>query len=99
MVHLSEENFKEFISSEEKVIVDFFANWCGPCKAMMPMLENASQQAPNRIGKLNVDEASSIAALYGIRSIPTMLTFQNGQMIDKKVGSPKDTEEILQMLN
>ena len=99
MVNLSEENFKEFISSEEKVVVDFFANWCGPCKAMMPMLESASQQEPNRIGKLNVDDASSIAAQYGIRSIPTMLTFQSGQMINKKVGAPKDAEEILEMLN
>lgn len=99
MVNLSEENFKEFISSEEKVVVDFFANWCGPCKAMMPMLESASQQEPNRIGKLNVDDASSIAAQYGIRSIPTMLTFQSGQMVNKKVGSPKDVEEILEMLN
>ena len=99
MIHLSEENFKEFISSEEKVIVDFFAEWCGPCKAMMPILEKASEQEPTKIGKLNVDEASSIAALYGIRSIPTILIFQDGQMIEKKVGAPKNTEEILQMLD
>jgi thioredoxin 1 len=99
MINLSEENFKEFISSEEKVIVDFFAEWCGPCKAMMPMLENASEQAPTKIGKLNVDQASEIAALYGIRSIPTILIFQDGQMIEKRVGAPKNTEEILEMLN
>jgi thioredoxin 1 len=96
---LDNENFEEFISSSEKVVVDFFADWCGPCKAMMPMLEKASEQEPTKIGKLNVDHASEIAAQYGIRSIPTMLTFQNGQMINKKVGSPKDTEEILEMLN
>ena len=99
MINLSEENFKEFISSEEKVIVDFFAEWCGPCKAMMPMLENASEQEPTKIGKLNVDQASEIAALYGIRSIPTILIFQDGQMIEKRVGAPKNTEEILEMLN
>jgi thioredoxin 1 len=96
---LDNENFEEFISSREKVVVDFFADWCGPCKAMMPMLEKASEKEPTKIGKLNVDQASEIAAQYGIRSIPTMLTFQNGQMVNKKVGAPKDTEEILEMLN
>lgn len=99
MEYLNEETFEKFIKNNEKVVVTFGADWCGPCKAMMPMLEKASEQEPMKIGKLNVDHASEIAAQYGIRSIPTMLTFQNGQMISKKVGSPKDTEEILEMLN
>jgi len=99
MEYLNEETFEKFIKNNEKVVVTFGADWCGPCKAMMPMLEKASEKEPTKIGKLNVDQASDIAAQYGIRSIPTMLTFQNGQMVSKKVGAPKDTEEILEMLN
>ncbi len=96
---LDNETFENFISTEEKVIVDFFAEWCGPCKAMMPLLERASETQPERIAKLNVDQSPEIAAQFGIRSIPTILVFQGGKMIEKKVGAPSNEQELLEMLN
>ena len=96
---LDNETFENFISTEEKVIVDFFAEWCGPCKAMMPLLERASESQPERIAKLNVDQSPEIAAQFGIRSIPTILVFQGGKMIEKKVGAPANEQELLEMLN
>lgn len=96
---LDNETFENFISTEEKVIVDFFAEWCGPCKAMMPLLERASESQPERIAKLNVDQSPEIAAQFGIRSIPTILVFQGGKMIEKKVGAPSNEQELLEMLN
>lgn len=98
MTNLTEENFEEFISSSEKVVVDFFAEWCAPCKAMLPLLEKANEQQPNRIAKLNVDNAPEIAAKFGIRSIPTMIIFQGGQVIDKHVGSVKTAQEVVDLI-
>lgn len=96
---LNEQEFNEFISSEEKVMVDFWAPWCGPCRSMNPLLEKADQQVPQRIGKVNVDDARDLADKHGIRSIPTLLVFQKGMMVGKKVGSPKNPEEIVNMLS
>jgi thioredoxin 1 len=95
----NEQEFNEFISSEEKVIVDFWATWCGPCKAMAPLLEKAEEAIPARIAKVDVDEARELADKFNIRSIPTILVFQNSMMVDKKVGAPKNVQEIVQMLN
>jgi thioredoxin 1 len=94
----NEQDFAEFISSTEKVVVDFWAPWCGPCKAMLPVLERANESAPGKIAKVNVDEVPEIAAKFGIRSIPTMIVFQENQMLDKKIGSAS-MDEIIQMVN
>jgi thioredoxin 1 len=99
MKNLNEQDFSEFINSDEKVIVDFWAPWCGPCKSMMPILESAEAKAPSRIAKVNVDENPEIAAKFGIRSIPTMIVFQKSQVLDKKVGAIRSSDEISLMLN
>lgn len=99
MQNLTTETFKQFISSDEKVLVEFHASWCMPCKAMEPMLDQAHSEAPNRIAKLNIDDMPDIADQMGIKSIPTMLIFKNSMMIDKKVGSMKNSKEIVNLLN
>ena len=79
------ENEKDFEKkiSKELLLVDFYADWCGPCKAMMPILEELKETP---ILKVNVDEYSDLASSYGIMSIPTLILFKNGKEIDKKVG-------------
>ena len=99
MKNLNEQEFQEFIKSEEKVVVDFFAEWCAPCKAMLPLLEQAEQENVGRIAKLNVDENRELASQFGITSIPTLLTFQNGELVNKKVGAVRKATEISLLLN
>lgn len=78
-----EDNFDELIK-EGLVLVDFFANWCGPCKMLAPHLETLSEEF--NIIKVNVDECEDLARTYGIMSIPTLLLFKYGNLIDKKIG-------------
>jgi len=85
-MNLNQENFDSFISSEERVIVDFHASWCGPCKAMTPLVEQLDDEFPNRVGKVDVDECPDVAARFGIKSIPTVLVFQSGAMVERKIG-------------
>ena len=89
----SAEAFDQFISSDKPVVVDFFAEWCGPCKAMVPILEKVdSKERP--IAKLNIEELPDVTSRYGIRSIPTIIVFQNGEPIHKRVGMTNEKELI-----
>jgi thioredoxin 1 len=92
--HVSDANFgEEVLSSKEPVLVDFWAEWCGPCRAIAPVLEELSSelQGKVKIVKLNVDENPSTTVKYGVRSIPTKILNNDAQAVDMKIGagSPK----------
>jgi thioredoxin 1 len=89
-VSFSTSNFQEVVlNSDKPVLVDFWAEWCGPCKMIGPLIEELATEYDGKavIGKLNVDENPDIAATYGIRSIPTLLVFKGGEIVDRIVGA------------
>jgi len=97
---LSESTFEEVIgSSAEPVVVDFWADWCGPCKMIAPILEEiADEQAGKiKVTKLNVDEAQSIAMKYKVMSIPTLIVFKDGAEVSRSVGA-KGKAQLLESL-
>lgn len=99
VVKLTTDNFdQEVLQSEEKVLVDFYADWCGPCQMMAPVIEEIAGEVTGvRVGKLNIDENMEIAQRYGVMSIPTFIVFENGEVAAKDLGAqPK--EAILKML-
>lgn len=86
----------EVINSELPVLIDFWAEWCGPCRMLSPILEKISEEMGNKIKivKMNIDENPETPSKFGVRSIPTMMLFKNGQQIAAKVGAlPKNTIE------
>lgn len=87
------ENFEELISSDKITIVDFWAEWCGPCRTQLPILENfANKNEDTQVVKINVDENSELAQKYGIRSIPTILYFKSGTVQHKTVGVQQESQ-------
>ena len=89
VIVLSEQNFDEEVKkSDKKVLVDFYADWCGPCKMMAPTIEKIEEEVSEyaKVGKVNVDDSPEIAEEFGIMSIPTLLIFENGEVIHKHVG-------------
>jgi len=89
-VHLTEQNFDEaLVANQGLMMVDFWAEWCGPCRAIAPVLEELAEASEGRVtlAKVNVDENPALAARYGIRSIPTILFVKEGQVVDRVVGA------------
>ena len=88
ITYLNQENFLGTVQNESVVLVDFYADWCGPCKAIHPVLEELSNELDGKavIAKVNVDEEPALAATFKIRSIPTMILFKDGEPVDIVVG-------------
>ncbi len=88
-LELNDSNFDEAIKGDKPVLVDFWAEWCGPCKMIGPVVEELAGDYEGRavVAKVNVDENPQVAGKYGIRSIPTLLVFKGGQIVDKQVGA------------
>ena len=90
VIELKQSNFDETISSNDIVIIDFWAPWCGPCRMLTPTIEELSQEYAGKVkvGKLNTDDNQKIAAGFAVTSIPTVILFKDGEIVDKVVGAP-----------
>ena len=88
-IEITDSNFEEIIKSEKPVLVDFWAEWCGPCKMIGPVVEEIAGEYSETavVGKCDVDNNGNTPAKYGIRSIPTLMIFKKGEMVDKIVGA------------
>ena len=96
---LTKDNFKsEVMQADKPVLIDFYADWCGPCQMQGPVLDEIAQEYDNvKIGKVNVDEEQALALHYGITSIPTLMVFKDGEVSDTLVGL-RSKEELLKVL-
>jgi thioredoxin 1 len=88
-VEITDSNFEEIINSDKPVLVDFWAEWCGPCKMIGPLVEELANEFEGKaiIGNVDVDTNPEVSAKFGIRSIPTLLVFKGGKIVDKQVGA------------
>lgn len=85
----TDSNFEEYLNSDKPLMVDFWAEWCGPCRMIAPVVDElaAEYEGKIHIGKINVDENDDVVSRFGIRNIPTILFFKGGELVDKQVGA------------
>ncbi len=98
-ININKNNFQsEVLNSEKKVLLDFWAPWCGPCRMVVPIVEEIANERPDiKVGKINVDEEAELASQFGIMSIPTLVVIENGRIVNQAMGA-RPKEAILGML-
>ena len=98
-IHIDKHNFRqEVLESEKEVLLDFWAPWCGPCRMVVPLMDQiAKERSDIKVGKINVDEQPELASQFGVMSIPTLVVMKNGQVIRQASGA-KSKQAILNMM-
>ena len=88
ILHVTNENFEQLLSSDKPVLLDFYADWCGPCRMVAPIIEEIANERDDIIvGKVNVDEQGALAQAYDVMSIPTLIVLKNGQVTNQATGA------------
>ena len=92
-LEVTDANFEELVNSGKPMVVDFWAEWCGPCRMVVPIIDELATEYEGKvtIGKMDVDNNNDVVAQFGIRNIPTILFFKNGEVVDKQVGAAPKT--------
>lgn len=98
VIHVNKENFDQVVNSGKTVLLDFYADWCGPCRMVGPIVEEIAAENPQyTVGKVNVDEQPELAAQFGVMSIPMLAVLRDGKIVNQSVGArPKN--QILDLL-
>ena len=98
VISVSKENFEEIKNSEKTVLLDFYADWCGPCRMVSPLVDEISEENPQYlVGKINVDREPELAQQFGVMSIPTLAVIKDGKVVSQSVGA-RPKSEILDLL-
>ena len=98
VIKVDNNNFEQVKASEKTVLLDFYADWCGPCRMVSPIVDEIAEENPQYlVGKINVDEEPDLAGRFGVMSIPTLVVLKNGEVVNRSMGA-KPKKQILAML-